>query len=227
MKVSSTVSSLFVAATATTALADCPILWDDPRGIYGNPGYRKWDPYFDGTGKVHLRVGCTYWRQNYPRVLPDEPLVGCMNEDGLVVPIGDDNCATFNFFRATGQIEDHRVEMLRTAKNNYICGANFVGPDGEWGEDGRWTCKTEGNGRGGDVIDTFDGDAPLFLAEYVGGTISTELFTWWIQHPPASTADTQALQYRLPDNPWENYTLKSGDGTFPILIEFVRESYLE
>ncbi|GAP92258.1 hypothetical protein SAMD00023353_10100280 [Rosellinia necatrix] len=223
MKLIAIASSLLVAATATTVPAQCPIVWDDPRDVYGNPGYHSLDPYFAGTGKIHLRAGCTYWRQNYPRDIPDEP-VWCMNEDGLVVPIADDDCATFNFIPATGELEDYPVTVLRTAKNNWICGFDFLQPNGEFGDDGRWACKELDDDWYGDLIDTWDGDAPHYLSEYAGGVISTTIFTWWMQHPPESTDDAQTLQWRIPDNPYSNYTLKPGDGTFPVLMEFVLES---
>ncbi|KAI1272527.1 hypothetical protein F5Y07DRAFT_301512 [Xylaria sp. FL0933] len=215
MKFSAKVGSLLLAATAATAQSQCPIDWDNPADEYGNPGYRDIDDYFGGTGKIHLRAGCTYWRQNYPRDLPDEPPVGCMNEDGLVVPVTDDNCATFNFIPPTGHLEDYPVEVLRTAKNDYICGVDFLG-------DNKWACKALSDNWGGDLLIGPAGDAPLFLAEYEPGEISTEIFTWWIQHPPASIADAQGLEYRIPDNPYQNYTLQPGDGTFPVLMEFVK-----
>ncbi|KAI0521193.1 hypothetical protein F5B22DRAFT_565677 [Xylaria bambusicola] len=223
MKLSATTSSLLAAATATTALAQsqCPIVWDDPRDEYGNPGYVNIDPYFGASGrKIILRPGCTYWRQNYPRDLPDET-VGCLNEDGLVVPVSEENCATFNWIPATGELEDYFTSVIRTVKNNYICGTDYRLPNGGFGPDGRWTCQEEGWGY--DLVDGPEGDVPIYPAGYTGGVISTQIFTWWIQHPPTSTADAQAMQWRVPDNPYSNYTLKEGDGTFPVIMELVEE----
>ncbi|KAI0975897.1 hypothetical protein F4678DRAFT_484084 [Xylaria arbuscula] len=223
MKYTASISSLLFAATAVTAQSSCPIDWDNPADEPGDPGYRDIDEYFGGTGKIHLRSGCTYWRQNYPRGLPEEP-AGCMNEDGLVVPVSDDNCATFNYIAATGQLEDYPVEVLRTAKNDYICGFDFQDANGSFGDNGLWKCKALTDFWEGDLLIAPAGDAPLYLAEYDGGVISTELFTWWIQHAPTSNDDAQSLQYRIPDNPYSNYTLQPGDGTYPVIMEFVKIS---
>ncbi|GAW24063.1 hypothetical protein ANO14919_136430 [Xylariales sp. No.14919] len=217
MKFNATVSSLLIAATTAAAQSQCPIIWDDPRDVYGNPEYRGLDEYFGGKGKIHLRAGCTYWRQNYPRDFPEEP-IGCMNEAGLVVPVEGDNCATFNFVPPTGELEDYPVEVLMTDKNGWYCGTEYVGSDGTW------ACKKLSNSWDGDLIHGPDGGAPYYLFEIIGGTISTTIFTWWIQHPPESTADAQTLQYRIPDNPYSNYTLKPGDGTFPVVMELVMEN---
>ncbi|KAI0405192.1 hypothetical protein F4802DRAFT_187319 [Xylaria palmicola] len=218
MKFSATAGSLLVAATAAVAQSQCPIVWDDPRDEPGNPEYRNYDAFFSGTGRVHLRAGCTAWRQNYPRDLPDVPPVGCLNEDGLVVPIADDNCATFKYIPATGELEDYPVDVLRTAKNDWICAVDFMD------ENGKWACKEDTNDWHGDTLDAWDGDAPHYLSLYEPGVISTSLFTWWIKHPPQSTADAQSLEFRVPDNPYSNYTVQPGDGIFPVVFEFVKES---
>ncbi|KAJ2992157.1 hypothetical protein NUW58_g2260 [Xylaria curta] len=219
------VGSVLVAATAVKAASQCPIIWDDPRDEPGHPEYRYYNPYYNGTGKVFLRAGCSSWRQNYPRNITGEP-VGCMNEYGLVVPVEGDNCATFNYIPATGELEDYPVNVLRPAKNNWICGTDYSGPGCEFCTDGHWACKELGDRWGGDGIDIFGEDAPIYLAGYLPGVISTSIFTWWIQHPPQSTADTQTLYWRVPDNPYSNHTVLPGEPTFPVLIEFVKESDL-
>lgn len=155
MRLSATTSSLLAATTATMALAQtqCPIVWDDPRDEYGNPGYVGIDLYFGISGrKIVLRPGCTYWRQNYPRDLPDEA-VGCLNKDGLVVPVAEENCATFDWIPATGKLEDYPTKVLKVAGIDYYCGTDYLQPNGEFGDDGKWACKAYTDSWDGDLIE--------------------------------------------------------------------------
>jgi hypothetical protein len=131
MKVTTKVLAFLFAATAVNAATQCPIDWDNPADEYGNPGYVDLDFYFNGTGKLYIHSGCTYWRQNYPRDITRDS-IGCMNDDGRVVPIDGENCATFHYVGATGKLEDYQVEVFRNVKNNYICGWDFSTQTGKW-----------------------------------------------------------------------------------------------
>ncbi|KAI0450898.1 hypothetical protein F5B21DRAFT_410126 [Xylaria acuta] len=223
MKVTSKATLLLLTAVAVNAQTQCPIDWDNPADQYGNPEYVGVDFYFNGTGQIHMHSGCTYWRQNYPRNITQDS-VGCLNDDGHLVPIDGESCATFHYVGATGKLEDYEVEVFRNVKNNYICGWDFSG------QTMKWLCADESK-----EGDTFLGQPLLapaptdlnpyyYFADYTGSTISTAIFTFYIQHPPTSADDAQSLEYHIPDNPYSNQTFLPGDGTYPVIMELVIDS---
>lgn len=138
MKITSKAVSLLSVAAAVNAAAQCPMDWDNPADEYGNPGYVDLDFYFNGTGKLHVHSGCTYWRQNYPRDITRDS-IGCLDDVGRVVPIDGDNCATWHYVGNTDELEDYEVMVFRNVKNNYICGWDFAT------DTGKWSCVDEDN----------------------------------------------------------------------------------
>ncbi|TRX87745.1 hypothetical protein FHL15_011361 [Xylaria flabelliformis] len=216
-------SLLFAAATVVRAATQCPIEYDNPADDYDSPGYVDINPYFNGTGKIHMHSGCTYWRQNYPRNITRDS-VGCLNKDGHLVPIEGDNCATFHFVGATGQIENYDTEIFRVVENNYVCGWDFST------QTGKWKCADEKSQGGGFFDQILNAPTPneinpyYYFSDYTGSEISTAIYTFYIQHPPTSNDDAQSLEYHIPDNPYQNQTFLPGDGTYPVIMELVVES---
>ncbi|KAI1171155.1 hypothetical protein F4777DRAFT_70693 [Nemania sp. FL0916] len=226
MKVTLKAALLLSAAGAVNAAeVQCPpIDYNNPSDEYGNPGYVDLDFYFNGTGKLYIHSGCTYWRQNYPRNITRD-FIGCLNGDGKAVPVDSGDCADFHYVGATGELEDYQVEVFRNVQNNYECGWDFST------QTGKWLCLDENTAPTTWEYGLTVAPAPttvnpyyFFPGGYVPGEISTYLWTWYIQYPPNSTANPLSLEYHVPDNPYANQTFLPGDGTYPVVVEMIVES---
>ncbi|KAI1115766.1 hypothetical protein F5Y14DRAFT_102787 [Nemania sp. NC0429] len=117
------------------------------------------------------------------------------------------------------------VQIFRTVKKDFVCGWNFTE------ETGKWHCAKERKQSEFWTAQWVDAPAPTkrnpyyyFPAGYQPGVISSELWTWWMKYPPNSTTGPVELEYRIPDNPYSNQTFLPGDGTYPVVMEFILES---
>ncbi|KAI3317546.1 hypothetical protein HD806DRAFT_550469 [Xylariaceae sp. AK1471] len=112
MKFNAKIASMLLAAAVAVAQDEY------------SPDYREinWD--FEGTGKVYMHPGSTYWRQGYPRNITADT-VGCLNQDGHLVTDEGDNCATFRYFKALADDTkpSYSIASVAEGRKDWLCEA--------------------------------------------------------------------------------------------------------